>query len=218
MERIRRFGRFTLLSVEFTIVIALGWEIAWAIFRGYFPIEGLLIFSFPFGIIAAAAFSLFVRRCPRERKRLLIRTLFAAAPLATVSVVGLHCSRRPADYKFLRGFGVPINATANVPWLKEQVYTLRGNIATISEEARSELVPQGYELFARNGSPAVTLSKGDGDMTGGYAIYIEPGRLVGKHWLLDGDMMDIDRNAKDWVTIDVIQPDSLPIPLCVLIP
>lgn len=100
----------------------------------------------------------------------------------------------------------------------EAFYTFKADPNETLRAARQELEGLGYMGDSSRAGESSTFRRQSSEGTPIAEITVCPGKAVGKHWLIDGDMIDIDHSKTDWVTVDVIELDSLPLWLHFVVP
>lgn len=181
--------------------LGLGWELACRFFgRWYADVLDLGWFCFPLGACLAAVF----RRFGGQWKAATTGAFVTGASSAVVASC-LHFATPSPHWRFLGEHRRLMSLDPGSPGLLWSVYSFRGDPLQVSSAARSELLPRGYqEEWSSKGHYFQTGRPSYG------SVSVEPGRAVGKHWAIDGHFLDVDYQAKGWVTVGVVEPDPFP--------
>ncbi|MFI5386396.1 MAG: hypothetical protein ACHQ50_09780 [Fimbriimonadales bacterium] len=202
-------------AVAFACALALGWEIVWLVCGQYLDFGGILFLCTPLGQIEALIFSRANRKVENRNPR--FAQALAVTVVSTFTVfLALHFVKPISRFAFMKGNPMVFGGEPPGLGYVEAFYTFKADPREVLRAAHSELDRLGYKDDASGRSFTFRRRSRDGTPIAEITLY--PGKAVGKHWLVDGDMIDIDHSRTDWVTVDVIELDWLPVWLHVVVP
>lgn len=204
-------------AVAFACAIALGWELVWLTCGKYFDIGGILFLSTPIGLIEALIFSLASKKVANRNPRF-ARVLGITAVTTFAVLFALNLVKPVSRFAFMKGSSKVFSGEPPGFGYVEAFYTFKADPNETVRVARQELDSLGYTGDYSHAGESTTFHRQSSEGIPIAEITLYSGKAVGKHWLVDGDMIDIDHSKKDWVTVDVIESDSLPLWLHVVLP
>ena len=148
------------------------------------------------------------------RKRRTVRSFSRLVFLVAICVCGTMCgihylSKTPTRFPFLAKHPIVLHADPAWPGFVQSTYSFIGNPEIVMASAASELASLGYEIKRHEGVLYADQLAGGKFRMDRVSVTISPGRVVGKHFDVDGDTVDIE-HRRDWVTVEVFEPDVLP--------
>lgn len=129
--------------------------------------------------------------------------VFAGVLFAAILFVVLLVRPSGERFEFLSGHRITLLTNPGVPGFVQRVYSFSGNADQIGAVAERELRANGFTAHRDEQTGSFFCFRA------GTSVWITPGKAAGKHFEIDGDMLDLDRSAKNWVTVEVTEPDRM---------
>jgi phosphotransferase system glucose/maltose/N-acetylglucosamine-specific IIC component len=209
IRELRGIGERVLVLTGFLWV---AWEAAWASFGGTERLFLALLPAFLLSAFLVVVSWIWLRVRSKSLAQGLSR--FARTGLILgVGFYGLLCGLHfvqapPKQFAFLEGRKPMMSVEPGLPGLVGAAYSFPADFRAVTAEAQEELTKQGYESDAKERALFAWRNSGNTPFTE-VSVSISPGRIVGKRWVIDGDMVETE-SRNDWVTVEVIQPDVFP--------
>ncbi len=217
MRHVNAVGGFLGEFLLLTSLLCIAWAAAWIASGIHIELEVTLTLSAFTSLLFCAVRSTVIRRKPKT-SRALIRFSLISAVSVFVGVWCLHSFKDPPmRFAFLGSHPFTLSMEPGIYGLVEVAYSFRGNPEKTISDAAKELGSLGFKVDRKKDSLFATLERSHHVPFDGVSVQVSSGRVVGKHFVVDGDIVDIEKRD-DWVTVDVTQPDTRPTWVRVLAP
>lgn len=100
-------------------------------------------------------------------------------------------------------------------WSVGAAYSFPAEWNTFAEQFEEEFRSRGYEVERKEKSIDAYIPGVLGSET--LTAWASVGRTKGKHWIVDGDMVDMD-HSEGWITVETREPDFFPWWIAEMIP
>lgn len=200
-----------------TSIVWACWESAWAVFNGF---DRFFLALLPAGILSTGILLILLvlpgaGRCLATRRILRIGWAVGSSLFVLLSASTLVQPRDPR-FEFLEGRKPAMSVDPGVPGFVGSAYTFPGDPKEVISRAARELGAQGFRTHREKGTLSASRTY-PGSTMAEESIYVSSGKVIGKRWLVDGDIVESDERG-DWVTVEVFRPDVLPFWLRMFLP
>jgi hypothetical protein len=202
-------GLFMAATLVMTAILWVAWAGSRMCFGTTSGLTGVLAFSFLLALIICSTYWIVTRRKVRTARSFGRLVVMSALPLAAVTCIAHFVRQTPTRFSFLGPHTITLVTDPGVAGFLQSTYSFPGNPENVMLSAASELTSKGFKVSRIKGTLLAYVDAGGDATYDNPSISIGPGRVVGKHFVVDGDMVGVQKR-NDWVTIYITEPDRVP--------